>query len=111
MVAMEINGTFTDRLNLAMRESSLKACDVAKMAGVSRSLLSKYMSGASNAGNVKLYSLAKTLRVNVLWLMGYDVPMRENSEQAQLKREIADSLNGMDENSLRKVKRFIEEFL
>mgnify|MGYP003298325557 CR=1 FL=1 len=72
---MEKISTFKDRLHEAIVVSGLQQVVVAERAGISKSLLNKYLKGVSEAGNNKLYSLSQALNVSPVWLMGYDVPM------------------------------------
>ena len=108
---MELVSNFTERLKEAVNESQLTQSEIADNAHISRSLFSKYMSGVSKAGNVNLYNLAQVLRVNVLWLMGFDVQKRESEEHKQLKMEISDKLETLSVEKLKKVKKFIEDFI
>lgn len=108
---MELVGNFKERLQESVNESGLSQAEIARNAHISRSLLNKYLSGASKAGNVPLYALAQALNVNVLWLMGYDVPKREDDEHKQLKKEITDRLANLSNEQLKKIKRFIDEFI
>ena len=76
---MESN--FKDRLLLGMKEKGLKAVDLVKLTGLSKSQLSHYMTGRYEAKQIALHKLAVALNVSEAWLMGYDVPM-ERSEPA-----------------------------
>lgn len=75
---MDLNSNFRVRLREAIDYSGLQQVEVAKLSGISKSLLNKYLKGISEAGNDKLLVLGKALNVSPVWLMGYDVPMREN---------------------------------
>ena len=44
-----------------------------------KSDISQYVSGKTEPNQDKLYILSEALKVNVVWLMGYDVPMDEKS--------------------------------
>lgn len=70
---MESN--FKDRLILGMKERGLKAVDLVKLTGLSKSQLSHYMTGRYEAKQIALHKLAVALNVSEAWLMGYDVPM------------------------------------
>lgn len=80
---MEKISTFKDRLQIAISNSKLQQSEVAKYSGISRSLINKYLKGISEAGNDKLYALGKTLNVNPVWLMGFDVPVKESNSSNQ----------------------------
>ncbi len=108
---MEIIGNFNERLVEAIADSGMTQAEVASLAGVSRSLLNKYVKGANKAGNVPTYNLARVLRVNVLWLMGYDVPKREDDEHKRIRDEVTDRLANLTTEQLWKVARFIDVFV
>lgn len=108
---MEIIASFNERLKEAVSESNMSQSEISRLSGVPRTSLNKYLAGVSKAGNVYLYSLAQVLNVDVLWLMGYNVPKRESDEHRQLRRAIDDQLTHLSTENLSKVKRFIEEFL
>ena len=69
------NDTFPNRLKLAMRERNLRQVDVVNRTNISKSLLNKYLSGIAEPKSDKLEKLANALNVDVIWLLGYDVPM------------------------------------
>lgn len=56
-----------------------------------KSDLSQYLSGKSEPNQDKLYILSEALKVNVAWLMGYDVPINitdfSNSTSSNLSDE------------------------
>ena len=75
---MKLISTFGERLNTAINESGLQQIQVAKLAGISKSLLNKYIKGIATAKNDKLYNLSLVLKVNPVWLLGYDVNKKDN---------------------------------
>ncbi len=68
-------GTFSNRLNEAMQLRDIRAVDLVKETGISKSRISQYVNGIYEAKQTALYLLAKALNVSEAWLMGYDVPM------------------------------------
>lgn len=108
---MDIVTSFHERFLEALDESGLKPSELAKKASITRADVSKYMHGAYKPGNIKLLKLAQALNVDVLWLMGFDVPKHESDEHKRLKKEITDKLTHLSTENLSKVKRFIEEFI
>lgn len=87
---------FKNRLKQSILESQLSQKDIADKAGISTSLLNKYLKGVSEAGNHKLLLLANALGVNPVWLMGYDVDKYEipdSSHPNDEKRELMQRIN------------------
>ena len=99
---------FKDRLKEAIQYRNLSQISLSRMTGISKSLLSKYLKGISEAGNDKLHLLASCLRVSPVWLMGYDVEMRDyiiSTEKECLIKDITRILEIQDEETL---KTFLE---
>lgn len=109
---MEKISTFKDRLHEAIVVSGLQQVVVAERAGISKSLLNKYLKGVSEAGNHKLYFLSQALNVSPVWLMGYDVPMdrEENLILQDSKRRITQFIYDMNEEQLNKLKSLLVNF-
>lgn len=109
--SMEIVSSFHERFMQALEESGLKPTELAQKAGITRADVSKYMHGKYKPGNIKLLKLSQALNVDVLWLMGFDVPKHESDEHKRMRDEINNKLAHLSDENLSKVKRFIEEFL
>ncbi len=62
--------SFSDRLNLILKQEKIKASELSEMTGLSQSLISQYLSGKFEAKNDKISIISKALHVNELWLMG-----------------------------------------
>ncbi len=71
--------TFSERLNEAMKIKDVRAVDLSKATGISKSRISQYIHGVYEAKQTALYLLAKALNVSEVWLMGYDVPMERTT--------------------------------
>lgn len=69
---------FSRRLKIALQENNMKAIDLAKKTGISKSSISDWLSGKYEAKQDKVFVLAETLGVDEGWLMGLDVPMRKS---------------------------------
>lgn len=68
-------GEFSERLRRIIAERGLTQSELSQLSGVSKSSISRYISGAWKAKQDTLYDLARALNVSEAWLMGYDVPM------------------------------------
>lgn len=77
-----------DRLYLAMVRAGLRAVDVSQKTGISKSSLSRYLSGGYEPNGDRLHRLAVALDVSEAYLLGYDVaPDREPEDVAEKKAE------------------------
>ena len=67
------------RLEKALSLRNMKQSELCKLAGVPKSSLSLYLSGAYEPKQDRLCRMAKALNVSEYWLMGYDVPIGRNA--------------------------------
>jgi len=61
------------RLQLALSRSNMRPQDLADSSGVSKSSISQYINGSHSPSNISAAKIGKVLKVNPLWLMGFDV--------------------------------------
>lgn len=85
------------RIRQAMAEKSITARELAKRSGIRESSVSHYVNGTHAPSNLSAGSMAKVLGVSPVWLMGFDVPMKEPSKEEKYyidekAREIAEFL-------------------
>lgn len=82
------NETFVARFERALKESSLKPADIARLTGISESTISQYRSGYSKPKRDRMERLARVLNVNPMWLDGYDVEMKRLTPEEQKDDDI-----------------------
>lgn len=63
------------RLRTALQNINMKPQELAEKSGVSKSSISQYVNGSHAPSNISSGKMAKILKVNPLWLMGFDVEM------------------------------------
>lgn len=82
-----MSDSFQNRLCQAMAVRGVSQAELAKGTGLSRPRISQYVNGTYEAKQQALYKIAHYLKVDVSWLMGYDVPMEpeEIVDEAQLQ--------------------------
>ena len=115
---MEKVDNFRNRLRQSIIDSGMSQIEVANKAGISKSLLNKYLKGVSEAGNHKLLLLANALGVNPVWLMGYDVdkykipeaPSKDN-ERNDLIRQIENTCKLANIDDLKTFLRIIKSIV
>ena len=64
------------RLRFAMDRCGMKAAELALRSGVNKSSISQYLNNSHTPSNFSAQKLANVLGVNMVWLMGFDVPKR-----------------------------------
>ena len=79
--------TFQHRFIEAMNIRGLRQVDVAERSGLDKAQISQYKNGKYEPMQDALSKLAQALNVNIVWLMGHDVPMEVNkAELGQTER-------------------------
>lgn len=96
--------TFANRLKKAMNINNFKQIDLVNKSKLDKTLINKYLNGKSEAGSDNLTILSEALGVNEVWLMGYDVPMKEDDT-----KESDDDYNELDELLFSKAKDLSDE--
>lgn len=66
------------RMQLALSNANMIPQDLAEKSGVSKSSISQYVNGSHAPSNISSGKMGKVLGVNPLWLMGFDVDMKES---------------------------------
>ena len=98
------------RLKQALENSNMTNTELSENTHISLSLLSKYLSGVCEPKKNNLHAIANVLQVNPFWLLGYDVPMRD--EIFSLKEEaIRNILEKLNDYQIEKVLAFIEDYI
>lgn len=82
------------RIRLALDRKNMKAADLARMSNVTKGSVSQYMNGTHAPSNTNAVKMAHVLEVSPVWLMGFDVPMVDESTAEYNK--IVKSLNAVD---------------
>lgn len=99
----DISESFSIRLDKAMKLRNIKSVELHEKTGISESLLSKYLSGNALARQKKIFALSKALDVNPAWLMGYDVPISDNTRTIEIPilRTINPNISLLDKTNIK----------
>lgn len=65
------------RLKKALDNNNMIPQELAEKSEVSKASISQYLSGMHAPSNISSGKMAKVLKVEPLWLMGFDVPMKK----------------------------------
>lgn len=100
---MERKYTFSQRIKQLMDLHDINQSELAKIAGINKSNISRYIKGEYEAKQDVIYSIAKRFNVNESWLMGCDVPMYDKQETSNIipltqDREIDRIWNNLNED-------------
>ena len=69
---MEIRNRYIDRMKEAMKDNDINARELSKRCGLSEASISRYLSGNMTPRMNAISKMAEALRVDPVWLMGYD---------------------------------------
>lgn len=101
---MNATSTFSARLRLILYIRRMKPVDLSNKTGISKSIISRYMSGEFEPKNDRLGLMAKALNVSPTWLSGFDVPMFEETEHhEELRDQIKEKLLNCTDEQLEKI--------
>ena len=81
MQKMERVSATSDRIQEALNASGMNQSELAKASGLSRSSISRYLTGEMEPKQKAISLLARALNVTEMWLWGYDVPQERPLEQ------------------------------
>lgn len=95
-----------NRLYEAMARAGLRQVDLERTTGISRSSLSRYLSGGYEPNGDRLHRLAVALDVSEAYLLGYDVAPDRDPEDVAVKK--AETLE--EEMSRRMLERIAEYY-
>lgn len=96
---------FKDRLVEAMEIRKMRLVDLSNATGIHKGNLSNFIHGRYVPKTDKVYLIANALKVNPVWLMGYDVPMDISfsipiTSDSKVKDEINKKIELLDETQL-----------
>ena len=77
---MEKIATISERLKAAMEYADTRQTELSQRTGIDRSAISSYLTGRYAPKQDNILKIARVLGVSEVWLMGYDVPMRKNTD-------------------------------
>lgn len=68
-----MQSTFAERLKEGLEAADMSQARLARLVGVERATINKYLHGKYKATQQNLYKIAVALDVSEAWLMGFDV--------------------------------------
>lgn len=100
------------RLTEAMNERKITSRELSQKTGISDSNLSRYKRGQYAPKRENIYKLARALNVNPMWLLGFsDQSQFIGSEKELAKKELANLVETMDVDQMKKTIAFIRQFI
>lgn len=68
-----------DRFYTILAKRQISPAELARKSGLNESSISQYVNGVHKPSNISSQKMAEVLKVNPLWLMGYDVSMTDKT--------------------------------
>lgn len=99
------------RLAEALASKNMLPSELASKSGVSKASISQYINGSHIPSNLSSTKMAEVLKVNPLWLMGFDLPKTGYSYDAQGKDDISELLDvalGLDDDKMQQLIKYAE---
>lgn len=106
---------FTARFNELVRGTTVT--QTSDFLGIGKATVSSYMSGARTAKASFLSKIADAYGVEVLWLMGYDVPKYnetpagEGEGMSEDRAKLIQAVNQMSDDEVRAVRAIVDQVL
>jgi repressor LexA len=74
--------TIAERMRAAMDQRGISQADIVNHTGIGKSSISTYLTGEYEPKQRNLHKIAEALDVDPGWLMGLDVPMKQNVQNS-----------------------------
>lgn len=87
------------RLREALTEAGLRPQELSDLSGVNKASISQYLNGSHAPSNISSGKIGKVLRVEPMWLMGFDVPKKKelSSDEASKDLELVKKISLLSE--------------
>lgn len=114
--------TVSARLRERMDELKIKQIDIVEKSkkykdiygmSISKTVLSEYVRGNAEPGNIRLKILSEILNVSEMWLMGYNTQKHKklSSSQADKDFDLLDKWHKLTDSQQQLIEKMIDEFL
>lgn len=98
--------TFAQRLKMLIDQRGISRSELARICGISKSNVTRYINGEYEAKQDVVYRMASSLGVSEAWLMGHDVPMERTPAPAPAAREIDPIYDALNQDGQKELCRY-----
>ena len=88
----------SNRIKQAMNNMNITAQELSEKSGVSKASISQYVNGSHKPSNISAPKLAKVLKVNSMWLMGFDLEEQQPKPTYYFDEETAQKAQELFQN-------------
>ena len=85
MKKKESIATFGDRLKEALKVNNMTQSKLSEISGINTSTISEYIKGKYDPSRSRIFEFSEILKVNPVWLMGFDVPMKDEKSEKEIE--------------------------
>lgn len=85
MKKKESIATFGDRLKEALKVNNMTQSKLSEISGINTSTISEYIKGKYDPSRSRIFEFSEILKVNPVWLMGFDVPMKDEKLEKKIE--------------------------
>jgi transcriptional repressor len=85
MKKKESIATFGDRLKEALKVNNMTQSKLSEISGINTSTISEYIKGKYDPSRSRIFEFSEILKVNPVWLMGFDVPMKDKKLEKEIE--------------------------
>ena len=85
MKKKESIATFGDRLKEALKVNDMTQSKLSEISGINTSTISEYIKGKYDPSRSRIFEFSEILKVNPVWLMGFDVPMKDEKSEKEIE--------------------------
>ena len=79
---------FGTRLKEALKRNQMSQSKLSELTGISNAAISEYISGKYEPSRSRISEFSDILKVNEVWLMGYDIPMEKEAQNSKIDETI-----------------------
>jgi transcriptional repressor len=83
---------FGTRLKEALKRNQMSQSKLSELTGISNAAISEYISGKYEPSRSRISEFSDILKVNEVWLMGYDVPMEKEALKKEAQKSKTDEI-------------------
>lgn len=95
------------RIKIAMQAKGIKASELARLTGISKSTISCYLTERRHPTDENIERIARVLMVDEAWLLGYG----GEGEISPAKKLLSEMVLKMNETQVEKTVKFIKDYI
>ena len=99
---------FSEKMKKFLKEKKISSTKFARMAGLSTSTFSEYLSGKYFPSKKRLKKFSELMEVDEAWLAGYSENDKHKETENELLKKFSDKIKGLDDVQLKNLFKIID---